>query len=167
MRPAFQTDEWDWPLPGVAYLPGRTTRPDADDDVHRIARAAPDPTDPRNWAQNAAWLAGLRLYREGFFWEAHEVWEPVWMNAQPNSRERLLIQGLIQMANAALKQRMARNQAAIRLAAMSAQLIAEASHTETGLMGVDVRALARSAERYHQCLGGNPDQAMPPRICII
>lgn len=164
MTPDGKAEIWDWPLPPEPYLPGRNARPGDDDDVHRIARAAPDPTEPDMWAQNEAWLAGVRLYSAGFFWEAHEVWEPVWMNARPNSRERLLVQGVIQVANAALKQKMGRIPAAARLAGLSANLIAESSRPCIMLMGVDVAALSLAIAQYCECLGCDHDAAKPPQI---
>jgi len=64
---------------------------------------------------------GLALYRAGYFWEAHEAWEPLWLEAAPNSRERALLQGLILLANARLKLRMGRGPAAARIAALAAE----------------------------------------------
>lgn len=58
---------------------------------------------------------GLAWYAAGYFWEAHEAWEPVWMAAPANSRERAVLQAMIQMANARLKLRMGRPGAAARI----------------------------------------------------
>ena len=63
----------------IPHLPGLTPRPRAE-----IAPGLEE---------------GLALYRAGYFWEAHEAWEPLWLAAPPNSRERALLQGLIQLAN--------------------------------------------------------------------
>lgn len=138
---------WDWPLPDQPHIPGRTPRPPGDDDVHRIASAAPDPTVPQAWRDNAAYMAGFRLYAAGCFWEAHEVWEPVWMKARPNSRERELVQGLIQLANAGLKIRMGQPNAARRLATFAARRFREAAYgSATDCMGIEPEALAKLAE---------------------
>src|SRR4051795_7805136 len=67
------------------------------------------------WQGDTAYRYGARLFVEGFFWEAHEVWEAVWKASSQNGVERLLLRGLIQLANAALKLRMGRGQAALRL----------------------------------------------------
>ncbi len=64
---------------------------------------------------------GLALYRAGFFWEAHEAWEPLWLAARPNSAERALLQGLIQLANGWLKLRLGREQAAGRIAGLAGE----------------------------------------------
>ena len=87
-----------WPLPDEPYVPGRTPRPETGP-VFAISGAAPEATDPDLWFQHEAWLSGFRLYRHGYFWETHEVWEPVWIGARPNSAERAMVQGLIQVAS--------------------------------------------------------------------
>jgi predicted metal-dependent hydrolase len=159
-RPSSPADEWQ--LPSEPYLPGRSPRPDEDDDVHRIGRAAPV-TDPALWQSNVAWLAGIRLYREGYFWEAHEVWEKVWMKARPNSRERLLVQGLIQLANSALKQRMGQHRAAVRLAKLALALTEGAAiGGELELMGVDLQALNRRTRAYAEQLPTTIEAPHPP-----
>ena len=70
-------------------------------------------------AQCQAWLAGWELLDAGCFWEAHEVWEAVWMALPPNSAERRFVQTAIQLANGLLKQKMGRPKAALRLGELS------------------------------------------------
>ena len=72
-------------------------------------------------------LYGSRAFlQEGYFWEAHEMFESIWMACPPNAPEKLLVQSLIQDANAALKRRMGREQAAVRLDAEARRLQDEA-----------------------------------------
>jgi uncharacterized protein len=126
----------DWPLPAHAYVPGQTARhPEGAFDPMRDA--APPVTRSAEAANNAAWRYGLRLFAGGWFWECHEVLEPVWMNAPPNSRERALVQAVIQLANAALKARMGQTRATARLCARARELAAEAAGPErAAVMGV-------------------------------
>ena len=162
MRKPVSKGPDDFALPPQPYVPGRSPRPSDDDDIHRVAAAAPDPTDPLSWADNAAWLAGIRLYAAGYFWEAHEVWEPVWMRARPNSRERLLVQGVIQLANGALKQAMGRPVAARRLADLAVALIADSGAAGPGeLMGLDLGAILKAARAYAAALGQHADPEPP------
>ena len=49
--------------------------------------------------RTAAVVAGLEAYREGDFFEAHELMEPAWMGTD-DPAERELIQGLIKLAAA-------------------------------------------------------------------
>lgn len=165
MAPKRRSEPFDsgWQPSGQPFVPGLSPRPHGDDDVHRIAEAAHNPTNPSSWRSNPAWRAGVTLYAQGFFWEAHEVWEAVWMNARPNSRERALVQALIQLANAALKQRMGRPEASRRLAALAASRLTDAG-TQGFLMGVDLAALHAGSLAYHRALARG-DRASPPQIC--
>ncbi|MEC7765303.1 MAG: DUF309 domain-containing protein [Pseudomonadota bacterium] len=61
------------------------------------------------------WEEGLAQYRAGYFWEAHEAWEPVWMQAAPNSEHKALVQAAIQLANGNLKEVMGQHRAATRI----------------------------------------------------
>lgn len=101
-------------MPPHAYVPGQTARhPVGAFDALR-ASVVPRMTEA-DLAATVAMLAG-RAYREaGYFWEAHELLEPVWMACPPNSEARSLVQGLIQLANAQLKVRMGKPRAAQRL----------------------------------------------------
>lgn len=122
-------------LPEHAYIPGRTPR-HAEGFLDHVKRAAPAPTLDRQAPDNSAWIYSLRLLENGFYWEAHEVLEEIWRNASPNSRERYLVQGMIHIANAALKVRMQRPEAAERLARLALDCIGEAfgSHRTEPLM---------------------------------
>jgi hypothetical protein len=46
---------------------------------------------------------GTDLFNHGYYWEAHEVWEQLWKQAEKGSAEHLLLQGFIQCAAACLK----------------------------------------------------------------
>jgi len=82
------------------------------------------------------------LPRDGFYREADEVWEPVWPASPPNSRERIVLRGLIQLVNVRLKSHMGRHRAAERLNAQARQEFANLNvgRGET-FMGVDVNAV--------------------------
>jgi len=97
------------------HLPGVTPRPD---------------TEIRPGLEE-----GLALYRSGYFWEAHEAWEPVWMAAAPNSRERAFLQALIQLANGWLKVAMGRVPAAVRITPIVAEHLSRAGHGV--VLGID------------------------------
>ncbi len=103
-----------FPLPEAAHVPGANPRPD-EAAFDAVKAAVPAETTTEGAAENVAWQHGLRLIAAGYYWEAHEVLEPVWMNAAPNSPERHLLRAAIQLANAALKQRMGRPKASLRL----------------------------------------------------
>lgn len=85
-----------------------------------------------------AFQAGLQYLREGYYWEAHEVLEPVWMALPADSVERKFVQGLIQLANGRLKLCMARPKAALRLVELARALI-PAKQADLSIMTVETR----------------------------
>ena len=93
--------------PAYAYLPGKTPR-HAEGTCDRFA------FDRADLAGSERWQLALACLREGYFWEAHELLEPVWMDLPEDAPERALVQGLIQLANAGLKRRMGRAGAVAR-----------------------------------------------------
>ena len=107
-----------WPLPGFAHIPGQTRAAD-----NRLtALLAEIDKKPDRLRQRADY--GCQLFEAGFYWEAHEVWEPVWHAARPNSAAALLVQAAIALANAALKIRMHQPRAARRLLQRVSSLLA-------------------------------------------
>jgi len=129
-------------LPSRAYVPGRTQRhPEGAFDTLR-ATACPGMTEDQ-LAASPALAAGLRYLHAGFHWEAHEVLEPVWLACPPNSAARRMVQALIQIANARLKDRMDRPAAAARLRGLAAAQLAEARQTRAGpILGLDPAQVA-------------------------
>tara|TARA_R100000322_G_scaffold75912_5_gene47545 strand:+ start:9759 stop:10118 length:360 start_codon:yes stop_codon:yes gene_type:complete len=93
------------------HIPGRNARP-------------PEGSIAPGWAE------GLAQYRAGYFWEAHEAWEPVWMEAAPNSPEKSLLQAAIQLANGNLKRVTGQPRAATRIATMVREHLGRAGQGE-------------------------------------
>ena len=143
------------PLPDHKHIPGVNARhpEDAFDWIREQAAAE---------AGNAAWVYGLRLQREGFYWEAHEVLETVWMTAPPNSAEKAMARAVIQLANAALKLDMGKLKAAARLAGIVEALTAEAGQGGAVVLGVDVAGVAQAA----QTIGAGGANATTALRCI-
>lgn len=132
-------------LPERRYVPGRTPRHPEDAFAEARAFALPV-TATATAGENGAWTYGLRLFNAGFWWEAHEVWEPVWMAAPPNGAERAMVQAAIQLANAALKRAMGRSRAAARLVAIARDLAAAAGDGAMGLTAEAFEAAVRAVE---------------------
>ena len=130
----------DLALPGQRHVPGSGSMPDKAP-LEAAKALAPAVTRRETWQDNPAYLYGHDLLDAGFYWEAHEVWEAVWLNCPPNSVERLLLRMLIQRANARLKLVMGRPQAAQRLAEEAEALRTELQARMDGavsFMGVNV-----------------------------
>ncbi len=126
--------------PPHAHVPGQTPRhPEGAFDV--IRDTARPGMSAAALAGSDAWATGLRFLDEGFFWEAHELLEPVWMACPDASAEREMAQCLIQVANAALKARMGRPRAVARILGL-----AEAHLARAEALGAGAPVLAQAPE---------------------
>jgi len=108
----------DCPTPSHAYVPGQTQR-HPEGTFAEICETARPGNDVEALVRSKAWCCGLEWLSKSFFWEAHEVFEPVWMSLPQKSPERQLVQALIQLANAGLKAKMGRPKATTRLLNMA------------------------------------------------
>jgi len=100
-----------------------------------------------DWQACYPYLRGCDLFNHGYWWEAHEAWEPLWRGCRRDSVQAHFIQGLIQAANALLKRRMVRARAVERLRRAADQHLA-AVRGEV-YMGLDV---ARWRAALDHCL---------------
>lgn len=145
MRPEKATEGAETlELPAWRYLPGRNER-HAEDAFDRIKMLCPCETTEKTARSNIAWRYGLRLFNEGFYWEAHEILELVWQRARPNSRERFVVQCVIHLANGALKSALGQAKARGRLAAMAEECRQRAFAGAVGsVMGLSDSQVAKS-----------------------
>ena len=134
----------DIALPAHAHVPTSGSVPDLAP-LEVAKRLTPAVVSASDWETNVAYLYGHDLMRSGYYWEAHEVWEAVWQTARGNSPERLLLQALIQAANAHLKRKMGRPAAAGRLEIatekLRAELLVRLGNGPDSFMGVDITNL--------------------------
>ena len=103
-------------------------------------------------AQSEAFCTGLYYFRSGYFWEAHELFEPVWMALEEGSDDRRFLQALIQLANAQLKIKMQRPKAAKRLCMMVRDLLT--TLTATRLMGQEISQIVECLEAVESYVDG-------------
>jgi predicted metal-dependent hydrolase len=78
--------------------------------------ASDTPLDPADWRSCDAYVHGLALFDRGYYWEAHERWEALWILAGRVGPLAELLRGLIQLAAAGVKLRQGRSVGAITLA---------------------------------------------------
>src|SRR5450631_1580115 len=103
------------PLPQWAYVPGETAEAAADYETLAQAKLLV-PSRFRGYvpARHPALRYGIALNDNGYFWEAQEILETVWAAAPQGGRERILLRACIQIANANLRLRMQKQNAAAR-----------------------------------------------------
>src|ERR1700730_13575893 len=103
------------PLPRWAYVPGETAEAEADYETLAQAKLLV-PSRFRGYvpARHPALRYGIALNDNGYFWESQEILETVWAAAPQGGRERILLRACIQIANANLRLRMQKPNAAAR-----------------------------------------------------
>ena len=99
-------------------------------------------------ADCSAFKHGLMYLDEGYFWEAHEVLEPIWMALPEHSDERRFVQGIIQLANASLKAEMNRPKAVIRLCTIARDLLS--GKDENYVMNLDRAVYLKRIDELEQ-----------------
>ena len=116
-------------FPPYAFVPGEHPHPTKDPQGHSFGDS--EATDPQ------AFEWGVDLYEHGYFWEAHEAWEPLWRPSE--GAERSLLAGLIQCAAACLKTRVGESRGARRLGERAVGHLREVGGS---VRGVDAAVLA-------------------------
>ncbi len=126
------------PLPPYAFVPGFSPHPASDPRGHMYGHrpATPAPLAPETWRRSEDFLYGVDLFNHGFYWEAHEAWEGLWLAAGRVGPTALWLKALIKLAAAAVKLREGNVTGATRHATRARTLlqefqIARASHSDS------------------------------------
>ncbi len=77
-------------------------------------------------AERVRFYYGADLFDVGFYWEAHEVWEPLWLASPSRSGERAFLHGLLLATAALLRAEVGKKTAAQRLALRAEAKLQEA-----------------------------------------
>lgn len=117
---------------GAPYIPGETARPDL-----ALFEPLKDGLSFAALSTSRAWTEGHTLFQSGYFWEAHELWEAVWMVCPDDAPERTFVQLWIQIANARLKQKMNRPNAVLRLIEICEEKVAPLCIFES-ILGIEI-----------------------------
>jgi hypothetical protein len=101
----------DRPLPPYAFIGGGPRphpRRDPDGHSHGEPEPEPGPLDPDAWESSAAYLRGIDLFNHGYYWEAHEQWEALWLAAGRRGPVAEFLKALIKLTAAGVKIRQGR-----------------------------------------------------------
>ena len=82
------------------------------------------PAMHENWSHDRVWDWGVRLFDSGYYWEAHEAWEHLWLELGRTTPEALLLKGLIKLAACGVKCLESNSNGAKRHAVRAAELLA-------------------------------------------
>ena len=137
--------------PPYSYVPGGPwphpiREPGGHSFGHRSAAVLP--VDADTWRESAAYLRGIDLFNEGYYWEAHEAWEPLWHALGRRGPRADAIKALIKLAAAGVKVREGQPRGVATHAGRVAALF-EGVAREVGprLFGLDLLAMAETARR--------------------
>ncbi|HAD03325.1 MAG: hypothetical protein A2091_13405 [Desulfuromonadales bacterium GWD2_61_12] len=151
------------PLPPYRYLPVADAVAQPHPRVDRAGHSYGQDEEylpgftPDDWATCEIYLYGIDLFNHGYWWEAHEAWETVWLAAgQRSTRCGTFVQGLIQLAGAQLKRFIHEPVGAQSLTEHGCAKLARVAGV---YLGIDVAALIAAARR---CL--REDREEFPRI---
>jgi len=142
------------PLPSYAYVPGRTARP--------AELSHPEPIVVSDWRICRTYLLGIDLYNHGYYWEAHECWEAVWIAAGRRGCTADFLKGLIKLTAAFVKARQGSPVGVARHARRAQELfqIVAAKRPEARfVMGLALSELEEEANRVAHA----PDQVVNAR----
>lgn len=132
----------DRPLPPYSYVPGMHPHPIREENGHSfgeevsVSNFAPD-----NWRDCREFLFGIDLFNSGYYWEAHESWEAVWIAAGRSGVVADFLKGLIKLAAAGVKVREGNENGVRRHAARATQLFGETSAGQETLLGLRLTEL--------------------------
>jgi predicted metal-dependent hydrolase len=135
------------PLPDYAFVPGRFPHPVSDPQGHSYNRAheAIVPPQPQEWLDCTAYLYGIDLFNQGYYWEAHETWEDIWHACGRTGEMADFMKGLIQLAVAGVKVRegipKGVRRHAERAAELFEQIISRLAGKSLRYMGLDLNEL--------------------------
>jgi len=137
----------DRTFPSYRFVPGKAPHPTRDPEGHSYNKAAErlEPFEVDQWQHCDEYLYGIDLFNHGYWWEAHEALEAVWVAAGRQTETGLFIQGLIQIAVAHLKRFQGFNDVARH---MATEGLDKMKYINGVYLGVDVTAFRHDVKLY-------------------
>ena len=121
-----------------------------------------------DWRNCHSLLWGIDLFNHGFYWEAHESWEQLWLAFGRQGALADLVKGLIKLAAACVKAREGRSGGVASHSARAIELITsfrETQNTDTGL-GLDLAQVLQLAEAINEQASSLVNRSEQPVVLI-
>ncbi|WP_166820190.1 DUF309 domain-containing protein [Thalassoroseus pseudoceratinae] len=113
-------------LPAYAFVPGVHPHPVSSPNGHSFGVHRPTPTcDFADPLFREEFLFGIDLFNLGYYWEAHEAWECLWIACGRHGHRATLLKGLIKLAAAGVKSRVGNATGVSRHTKRAVQLLSE------------------------------------------
>lgn len=110
------------PFPAYAFVPGQQPRHEAQSD-RAISVGSKVPTGLTDLIASPQYLYAVDLFNAGYYWEAHEEWEELWVAVGRTGLVADLLKGLIKLAAAGVKCRQGQVNGVARHARRAAELL--------------------------------------------
>ncbi|MFZ9888984.1 MAG: DUF309 domain-containing protein, partial [Myxococcota bacterium] len=100
------------------------------------------------WMIDPLWLFGVDLFHHRYWWEAHEVWEPLWRAHDKALPPGVFLQGLMQCAAALLKVHEGNLPGVLALWGKAEVRLGQCAKVERELWGLRTDKTFRAFQRY-------------------
>ena len=136
-------------FPSYRFIPGQAPHPTRDPDGHSYNHPLekPEAFEAGNWQSCDGYLYGIDLFNHGYWWEAHEAFEPVWVAVGKQTETGQFVQGLIQVAVANLKNIQGATDVARRMAKSG---LDKMRRREGIYLGIDVPRFCREVTSFFE-----------------
>ena len=134
-------------FPPYRFVPGKSPHPTRDPAGHSY-HEHPEPLatfDTAQWQNCQEYLYGIDLFNQGYWWEAHEALEALWVAAGRETETGQFLQGLILIAVAHLKMFQGFDDVARRMAGEGLDMVKRVNGI---YLGIDVAALHSAVTAY-------------------
>jgi hypothetical protein len=155
-------------LPPYSYVTGRYPHPTRDPDGHSFGyrENKPRALDPEHWQESEEYLFGIDLFNHGYYWEAHEAWESLWLACGRTGATAEFLKGLIKLAAAGVKAREGRTEGVRRHARRATELLENVKRQQATTMfaGLDLEELLEHARSTEQRPPATPEEAQAVEV---
>jgi len=112
-------------FPAYAFVPGQHPHPRSDARGHsyNCPPHVPAPLKPEHPEQSLDFCFAIDLFNAGYYWEAHEIWEGLWIAHGRVGKVADFLKGLIKLAAAGVKAREGQATGVYRHAKRSLELL--------------------------------------------
>ena len=142
------------PFPAYRHRPGVTPHPVRDADGHSYKKETSSTAiDEGDWHTADTYLFAIDLINNGYFWEAHEELEGLWLGTGRDTPIGQFLQGIIQAAAALLKLDVGKIESANKLAQVAADKLRK---PPSPFLGLDGECVADNLEQQIASPGDPP-----------
>ncbi len=157
----------DRPFPPYAFVPGGPwPHPTSHPEGHARGRphVSVPPIEGDEWPASPSYCEGVALFNAGYYWEAHEAWEGLWLAHDRRGPTADVLKGLIKLAAAGVKVRQGQPHGITTHARRAASLF-ETARAEGGdrRLGLDLSTLVATARRIAEDTPRDPE---PPGVPV-